>query len=72
MYMSVTIETGNKKNHPNPDEITFVACEKTMTQVLQLGEEMEQGYLGIYGGIEETGKEAMTSLSGPCYLQCDP
>lgn len=61
-----------EKNHPNPDETAFVACEKTITRVLQLGEEMERGYLGIYSGIEETGKEEMTSLSGPCYLQCDP
>lgn len=48
-----TIETGKKT-----DETTFVACENTITQLLQLKREMEEGYRGINSGIKETDKEA--------------
>lgn len=58
--MLVTIETGKKKQ--NPGETTFVACENTLTQVLQLRQEMEAGCWSIHSGIKETGKEEMTSL----------
>lgn len=51
--MLVTIETGKK----NSDETTSVACENTITQLLRLKQEMEEGYWGSNSGIKETDKE---------------
>lgn len=68
--MLVTSETGNKI--PNSDETTLAIDENSITQVLQLGQEMEGGYWGINSGIKEATKEEMTSLLDPCNIQYDP